>query len=717
MAEIDEKVLRQLAEAIKGVSKMDMFPRSQDDLNFDVLVKKIDDLEKGNRSETKRMIKAYDKAMKEHGVKADIKDLKGVMQAQNTGKAMKSILATITSKDKDTGKLTFDTYREAERTMASLERQAESAGTSLTDMGIKTTRFYNTRFKKWEVRITDHDKVVEKLTKDTLEFGDALEDAADSTEKYSERVNFVKGMLGKFGNAVKVVGKDFIRLAEQEQRFAQQNATADAGWIDGVTQMQISTLDYMKILKATRVESLAANAAGVDFKESLIAGTDSLRGLTANSTEAAMVSKAFHKNMARIGVSQADLGDAVSQQTKLYEKHYRVLGYSAEEFANLTAELLNDQGMRSTLLSLQEKERKQYILGIQQRQAEYQTMGFTIERAKELQKTFQALNQMNPKERMKQAAKTRAMMGAMGMGAEGEELFNLQVRYRTMNAEQKKIADLRMTEIQSMAASKFGAVSGAGTSLGQSMSMQMMAEKTGFLKVAETFETASGEGLKLTKEQLEVATESARNTNEISTTSKQLLHAQDAWRAAESTALTSIATNLISGFANLALINTTGFAATALAGKMGGMSLGGPGGSKAGMAKTLMKGIPLVAAGAIGVEIGNAITDLWKSSNAQGYADFSQNLGRGFDHMLDFFGSDAAEKRLEDSDKVAEMQAEMLKAQQENNVLVAKQTEETKALREQQIEANTQQIEATGKQTNVMDESNRSSKVPGNRGK
>ena len=714
MAEIDDNTLRQLADAIKNMSKTDMFPRTQDDLNFDVLVKKMDDVEKGNRSETKRMIEAYNKAMKEHGVKTEINDLKGVMQAQNTGKAMKSILTTIMSKDKKTGKLTMDTYREAENTIKSMERQAESAGTTLNDMGIKVTRFYNTKLKKWEIRIADHDKVVKELTIDTAKLSDALEDAADSTEKYSERVSFVKGMLGKFGNAVKVVGKDFIRLAEQEQRFAQQNATADAGWIDGVTKMQISTLDYMKILKATRRESLAANAAGVDFKESLISGTDSLRGLTSSSTEAAMVSKTFHQNMARIGVSQGDLGDAVLRQTKLYEKHYRVLGYSAEEFANLTTELLNDQGMRSTLLSLQEKERRAYIFGIQQRQAEYQTMGYTIERAKELQKTFQALNQMNPKERMKQAAKTRAMMGAMGMGAQGEELFNLQVRYRTMDAEQKKAADLRMTEIQSAAAAKFGTMSGSGTSLGQAMSMQMMAEKTGFLKVAETFETASGEGLKLTKEQLEIATKSAKHTNEISVTSKNLLHAQDAWRAAENTALTSVATNLISGFAELAIINTAGFAATALASRMAGQGLGGGFGANVGKGNLLKSLGAAGIAAAIGVEIGNKITDIWKTENAEGYANFAETLGGMWDNSI--FASDEQKERSANLLEAQAFQKQMAEDNKRIKELAEQQLEATNKQTAIQQEGSEKLTEATDKATAVTDAANRNANLPGNRG-
>ena len=62
----------------------------------------------------------------------------------------------------------------------------------------------------------------------------------------------------------------------------QATATADAGWVDGLMQMQISQIEYAKILKQTRHEGLAALSANVNFKESLSESADSLQGLTSN---------------------------------------------------------------------------------------------------------------------------------------------------------------------------------------------------------------------------------------------------------------------------------------------------------------------------------------------------------------------------------------------------------------------------------------------------
>ena len=102
--------------------------------------------------------------------------------------------------------------------------------------------------------------------------------------------------------------------------------------------MGISQLDYMKLLKETRAESLAAANAGVDFTAMLTASQNSLIGYTATTEEAARVAGMNYKNMARMGVSQDQLGDAVLQQTEIYKKNYRALGYTAEQFASRNAQ-------------------------------------------------------------------------------------------------------------------------------------------------------------------------------------------------------------------------------------------------------------------------------------------------------------------------------------------------------------------------------------------
>lgn len=509
-----------------------------------------------------------------------------------------------------TSKAEFHSKEEFDKHLKNLSKLANSAGASLEELGIKAAQKMDYATGSVVHFIEEQERVTEDLIEKTEDLADAFDDAEEETRKHTAGVSKTREQVAKFGNAIKNVTGQFFKYAEQEQRFAQQTATADAGWIKGITDMGMSQLEYMKLLKETRIEGLAAATAGVNFKKSLIESQDSLKSLTTNYEEAGKVSGMFHKNMARIGVSQGDLGDAVLQQTKIYKENYRALGYTAEEFANLTSELINDQGMRDVLLTLQDKERKAYVLGIQQRQAEYLTMGFTIDRAKELQKTFQALSGMDPKERMKKAAKKRAMMGAMGMGQEGAELFRLETTYRTMSAKQKLAADKRMTQIQSKAAAKFGQMSGAGAGLGQSMAMQMMAQKTGFTDVAKTFETESGKGSVIDKEQL-------GKTKEISATVSKILGYMSIWQAATHSALGSLGTAIIAGIGALIMGKFAASMITKIAGKIGGGGMGGAAGKMLGKMGGAAKGAFGAAKGAVSAA-GAATKTIGKSALKSG---------------------------------------------------------------------------------------------------
>jgi len=466
--------------------------------NSDIVdaINKSDDKKKVLAAGEAKLLKDLNKELKSNtDIKDGFKSMAAALESENK-------YAEFARKMGEVSKKKFESEKELKAALEELEKAAKDAGTSLKKEGVEMFKPLTNASQKQTHIIKDGIKLSEDKLKANKKRIKTIRQHQTASKNLSKQYDIAKTKLGNLGRAISQITKKFATTVEEEQRFAQATATADAGWIKGLSEMGVSQMNYMKILKDTRQEGLAAKSVGVDFVASLSESAGSLRHLTYSNEEAAKGAMMFNKNMARIGVSQDDLGDAVAQQTTMYEKNYRALGYTVEEFGNLTQELINDQGMRSTLLGLQEDERKAYLLSVQQRQAEYLTMGYTIERAKELQKTFQSLNKMNPKERMKQAAKTRAMMGAMGMGGEGAKLFDLQTRYRTMGPKEKAAAEKEMAEIQAKASKKFGQMSGSGASIGQAMTMQMMADKTGFTQIADTFETETGEGLKFNEKQL-----------------------------------------------------------------------------------------------------------------------------------------------------------------------------------------------------------------------
>ena len=568
-------------------------PRSQKERSILELSKRISDFKKGIMYTTnmlpKKIRESFDKSGSEFVKKFsdNIKDLGDVLKLEDQAKAMAAVAARLKQlSEKDQTKY-FESREEALAALEEVAKEAQKAGMTLEDMGVKITRHWDFATKKNRYFINDQINTYKKVEKQAEELSDALEKAhktaSEEIEKHTYRVEKNREALAAFGSMI----KKSIELGEEEARFAMSAATADAGLIKGVKDLGISQIEYMKILKDTRREQLAMVTAGVDFYDVLKEATDSTRGYSSSNLEAAKAAAGYIKNLSAIGVSQDLLGDAIKQQSKMYTENYRALGYTTEEFNALTADLINDRDIQQQLITLREKERLAFIQGLQQRMVEYQTMGYSIERAKELQKVFSSLIGMSPKERMKQAAKQRAMLGALGMGEEAQRLFEMQIRYRTMSEEERAKADIEMAKIQKEAASRFLEVSaGPGVSLGQSMAMQQLAINTGFDKTVQVFQAESEKGRTFLERLIE-------NTNEVPEIISTLIGFKDTFLAGMNSSATYIVTALLGGLTALLGKNLIGSIVSAF-------TKGGPGG-KGGLFGRIGKGVKTFGKGIGGI--------------------------------------------------------------------------------------------------------------------
>jgi len=463
----------------------------------DSLIKTLNDLAKKELSESKKYYKELDKNIKESGAKTidSINNAADAMKASDQAKYLKILAA----KMEVTKEIEFKSKAEADEYLAKLATDAKKVGIDLDKLGVTTTTFSKTikgGAKKITYGFNNLDAATEGVTEEYIKLQDAIQKTIEARKAEKERIDAVRGVMKKFGAVVQTIGKDLLKYGEQEARLAQQTATADAGLIDGITHLGISQSEYMKVLKDSRIANLAMTSSGLDFTTSLEESAASLENLTGDNVEASKVAVKFHNNMAMIGVSQDKLGDAVKQQTKIFKEGGAALSMTVDEFANITAEMVNSQGMRTTLLGLQEDERKAYVLGIEARYLEYRRMGYTDERAKELNKTFEKMNNnMSPKNLMKEAAKQRAAMVAMGVSAqEAQRAFNLKINMRSLGGQAKIDAQEELRKIYAKTATKLGEKTGEGSSLGSRFAFGTLAQESGLTEIAEKFETASNKG-------------------------------------------------------------------------------------------------------------------------------------------------------------------------------------------------------------------------------
>lgn len=344
-------------------------------------------------------------------------------------------------------------------------------------------------------------KSFDDLQEETDELANAMDNTTKKTKKHSKTVEFATSIWDQHSQKI----KDSFGLFVEENRIMKERAANDATYAGALVGLGISMKDWSTILADNRGVQQAMASAGRDFAEELSSGSERMRSFSRDNVQAAKTTAALMKGIAGFGVSQKNLGGALDEQINMYEKNYRVFGITAEAFAESTAALVTDTDIRNNLSIMGEKERKAFITGLQAREAERLAMGYTAEQARELTKTFAALAGETPKERMKRAAKQRALAGALGMGEEGARLQQLMVNINQLQGKERTAALKEIEDIQRGMANTLQVKKGQG--IASEMFASAFAEKAGFADLARTLETRSMEGRKIDKAQMDATRE------------------------------------------------------------------------------------------------------------------------------------------------------------------------------------------------------------------
>jgi uncharacterized membrane protein len=257
----------------------------------------------------------------------------------------------------------------------------------------------------------------------------------------------------------------------------------------------------------------------------------------------------------------------------------KITGMTGEQFNELTREMATDSDIQIQLRAANSQEREQIMQGIMARNAENRAMGMTAEQAKAVSKTLAKLAGQGPVDRMKQAAKIRAMSGMMGIGG-GDEAANILIKGQRATPEEKKILQEHMSKISNAASeSQTGGI-------GQEMMVSTAMDKMGLsslLGPGSEFNTRLAEGLKID----EKALEEQKGTNTILT---KMLEFFDIGKAGVSNPLVQGVGAIGSG-----IYNAVGGAASGAGGayamqKLMGTALPGAGTAASGAASGAAKG-------------------------------------------------------------------------------------------------------------------------------
>lgn len=431
--------------------------------------KNLKQLDKIPETVAKVMAASSSSFVKQMAIQA--KTLEGVFKIENIAKARQDLinyLSTISGRNK----ISAEDYH-------LLETRVKAAGTSFEELGISA--------KKWQKKdgviagayMNYSNVAMEQLIKDTTDLAYTL---GDTSKLINTGVNKAltsmstkaQDLIVKWGSWATFLSaaRGYIGDFEKQRQYGATDASTINSSLLGVSLGQ-----WTDQLVESRMTLLAMGKDGSDAIDQLRDSISSIREISGSPEQALKDLLGVQKNISKFGVAQQDLTGEVEKQVGIYNQNFRSMGYSVEQFNELTNGIVNDIDTRKILAGLQQKERKATIESLQARYAEIQAI-YGAERAMEIFKKERSDRNMGPMERLQQSGKAVGVFAAAGLTKEGFEYSKLLKQQVFAKGDELTKVNNRLTELKGIFADRYEQLRTTNNpyAQGQVLSVQRAAE-------------------------------------------------------------------------------------------------------------------------------------------------------------------------------------------------------------------------------------------------
>lgn len=210
----------------------------------------------------------------------------------------------------------------------------------------------------------------------------------------------------------------------------------------------------------------AIRGAGIsfgDFDKMLISGAYDLAAFTGSMKDGAIIFGDAFRNFRMLSSQTKNQNQFITDTAKAYKFMHETVGTTAQQFQELTQQLMNNNEVQINMYRLNERQRTQAFLELIQQDALLKTYGLLEPEAQAVVHTFAQIGAQGPKERLKQAAQLTAVGGALGLGNQARQLAELIRHGDTQTPEAVKLA----REIQQAAQKQYANVKGTAGEFAQ----------------------------------------------------------------------------------------------------------------------------------------------------------------------------------------------------------------------------------------------------------
>ncbi len=274
-------------------------------------------------------------------------------------------------------------------------------------------------------------------------------------------------------------------------------------------QLGLTGQEYAKLSKAHRDVVLAAGGT-TKHLELLTAANKQYEDLIGDNAERTQFVAEQMKMLAERGIKPT--AKNMELLAPEFAKLQKTSNMTSAEFNSAMADITDDAATSAQLRAASsEEERAAIMKGIAGRLAENRAMGMTTKQAIEATKALNKLSGQGPLERFKQAAKLRAMGGAMGV-AGGDEASRILIKGQRASADEKQELQKYLSNLSNtMSESQMGSIGGEifAATLADKLGLQELIGPT------SPFNTRLVEGTKYEQDSLKLLGENNKDLKKI----------------------------------------------------------------------------------------------------------------------------------------------------------------------------------------------------------
>jgi len=257
-------------------------------------------------------------------------------------------------------------------------------------------------------------------------------DFAKNIETQVQKPGFIGMMRGIKGSIIAALAKDLLNASQASLKFGTELNGLN-GLMAGMKPEEFSRM------QADNRQAINALTGGFGEFDSLISDSNKeLTKYTGSLRDSTQLVASMITTSKLMGDASVNTKQFINSQKSVFADFNRHLSMTSEQFAALNQSLIQDVDVRTNLYKMNQKQRQAHFEGLQQEYKTYRIMGMLPGQAENLVKAMEKLSGKTAKDRLKESAKLRAIMGGMGMGAQGERAQQLMLKGSRASASEKQ---------------------------------------------------------------------------------------------------------------------------------------------------------------------------------------------------------------------------------------------------------------------------------------